>query len=378
VPPQSSSSSSSSSIPLDLTSHVGIVRREWEVRKGWDSRHYYPATPLYVCDRAWTYRPEFALKAPDVPDGMRLVAFVARPSGRDSDWGALVDTLNPAATRLFIELTHERYAAAVGDMFGREIQAIFTDEPKYFGGHPWTPDLFGGFAAQFGYDLRGRLPDLFGGDSERAMLTRLHYREWCGERFRDAWLRPVAAWCRAHGLALVGHISPEDDPGEQVACVSDLFPLMAEFDLAGLDLIIPAVGDARHPLINIGVVSAASVAQQRERPGVMCEMLACSGLDFTAASSAGVRVMRYSDGPRLVQAQTGLVAIEPPFPTLAFGELPRAADVAGRGATDVRATAWQKGGATRLFLINIGERDCDVRVNGKPTALPVGVIRESA
>jgi hypothetical protein len=29
---------------------------------------------------------------------------------------------------------------------------------------------------------------------------------------------------------------------------------------AGLDLIIPAVGDRRHPLINIGVVSAASVA----------------------------------------------------------------------------------------------------------------------
>ena len=120
------------------------------------------------------------------------------------------------------------------------------------------------------------------------MLTRLHFRQWCGERFREAWLEPVGRWCREHHLALVGHISPEDDPVQQNDCVSNLFPLHTEFALPGLDLIIPAVGDRKHPLINLGVLSASSAAQQLDKPGVMSESLACSGLDFTAEQAAGI------------------------------------------------------------------------------------------
>jgi len=63
------------------------------------------------------------------------------------------------------------------------------------------------------------------------------------------------------------------------------------FELPGLDLIIPAVGDARPPLIDIGVLWAVSAAQQLGKPGVMSESLACSGLDFTV-DEAG-RILRW-------------------------------------------------------------------------------------
>jgi hypothetical protein len=56
-------------------------------------------------------------------------------------------------------------------------------------------------------------------------------------------------------------------------------------------LIIPAVGDRNHPLINIGVLSATSVAQQHNKPGVMSESLACSGLKFTAEEAG--RILRW-------------------------------------------------------------------------------------
>lgn len=281
--------STSDGATVDLTALVGIVRRDWHILDPWDSRWYYPATPLYPCARSETYSPEFALKAPRVPEGMKLVGFVARPSGKESVWGALPDTLDPVVTDMFIAHTHERYYAELGDLFGKEITAIFTDEAKYFGQFPWTPGMFESFRDAFGYDLRPRLADLFSqDDSARAMLTRIHYREWCGRRFEEAWLTPVGRWCREHNLYLVGHISPEDDLVEQANCITNLFPLQKHFGLAGLDLIIPAVGDAEHGLINIGVVTGVSCAQQQKMPGVMSESLACSGLDFTAAQAAKI------------------------------------------------------------------------------------------
>ncbi len=277
---------------VDLTDRVGIVRQNWKVIEPWDSRYYYPATPLYQCPRSETYDPEFAVRVDPAPAGSRLMAFVARPCGRHSVWGALPDLLQPAAAAAFLQHTYERYRREVGHLFGPRLPAIFTDEPKCFGGYPWTPGLAEDFQRRYGYDLRPKLWQLFGDAADKtAMLTRLHYRAWCGERFRQSWLEPVSGWCRRHGLALVGHISPEDDPVEQAACVGNLFPLFRHFDLPGLDLIIPAVGDRRHPLINLGVIAAVSAGQQQAKPGVLSESLACSGADATVATAA--RVLRW-------------------------------------------------------------------------------------
>ncbi|MFW5972511.1 MAG: hypothetical protein ACOCTG_00850, partial [Bacteroidota bacterium] len=43
-----------------------------------------------------------------------------------------IDTLNPAATKKFIELTHEKYKKAVGDEFGKTVPGFFTDEPAMY------------------------------------------------------------------------------------------------------------------------------------------------------------------------------------------------------------------------------------------------------
>lgn len=276
---------------VDLTGRVGLVRRKWTKLDPWDSRYYYPATPLYDCPRAWTVEPEFGVEVPEIPAGAKLLAFVAQPVAGDT-WPLEPDRLNPAATQEFLRRTHERYLAVVGEHFGKTVRAIFTDEAKYSGAWPWTRGADSDFRARFGYDLPPRLWRLFAQTlDETSVLTRLHYRQWCGERFRAAWLEPVSRWCREHQLALVGHISPEDDPVQQTQCVGNLFPLHAEFTLPGLDLIIPAVGDRRHGLLNIGVLSAVSAAQQRDQPGVMSESLACSGLNFTAAEAG--RILRW-------------------------------------------------------------------------------------
>jgi hypothetical protein len=42
-----------------------------------------------------------------------------------------IDTLNKKAIQRFIELTHERYKAAVGNEFGATVPSIFCDEPQF-------------------------------------------------------------------------------------------------------------------------------------------------------------------------------------------------------------------------------------------------------
>ena len=270
-----------SALVSDMTDNVGVIRRDWEMLKNWDSRWYYPATPLYISDRAIANSPEYAVRAGKIPDGQKLVAFTIEAIENER-WGYYADTLNPLATDKFIEYTHKKYFECVGEMFGRQITAIFTDESKFPCATPWTPGLLKDFKKVYGYDLRLRLFDLFSNqETPSSIRTRLHYREWCGRRFEQSWIEPVSAWCRNHRLKLIGHLSPEDDPVTQSIYLSNLMPLQRHMSLAGLDLIIPAVGDKNHPMINVGIVSAVSSAQQHELQGVMSELLACSGNDFT-------------------------------------------------------------------------------------------------
>lgn len=274
-------SAKDSELISDETEHVGIVRRTWTMMKNWDSKWYYPATPLYTSDRAKANTPEYAVKVGCIPEKQILVAFTVEALSAQP-WNFYVDPLNPLATEKFIEYTHEKYLKCVGDMFGNEITAFFTDEAKYYGTTPWTPGLLEGFQKDYGYDLRIRLFDLFSDlETPSSIRTKLNYREWCGRRFEQAWLKPVSAWCKNHKLKLVGHMSPEDDPVQQAVTLSNLMPLQKHLSLAGLDLIIPAVGDKENPLINIGILSAVSSAQQHKITGVMSESLACSGRDCT-------------------------------------------------------------------------------------------------
>jgi hypothetical protein len=308
-------SEENSELVSDKTNNVGVVRRTWKMLKNWDSRWYYPATPLYVSDRAMAEVPEYAIKIGSIPEKQILVAFTLE-AVPNSKWNFLTDPLNPKATEKFIEYTHEKYLQSVGDMFGKEITAIFTDEAKYYGETPWTPGIFENFQEEYGYDLRPRLFDLFSNvetpdpakpeanskfeyrnpkqnskscventrfnfKDTNAIRTKLNYREWCGKRFELAWLKPVSKWCRKHNLKLVGHMSPEEDPVSQSKTLSNLMPLQKHLSLAGLDLIVPAVGDDKHPLLNIGILSAVSSAQQHKMAGVMSESLACSGKNFT-------------------------------------------------------------------------------------------------
>lgn len=155
--------------------------------------------------------------------------------------GYRADLMNPAAVRRFIELTHERYAKAVGHEFGRTVTAMFTDEMRVGGSLgsdalPWTPDLPRLFQERKGYPLEP-LEALFGDDEGTARL-RYDYADVWSTLFREAYLDQIHDWCRQHGIASVGHFPGEDETAGPVKHGwGDAMRGLAGFDLPGVDAI---------------------------------------------------------------------------------------------------------------------------------------------
>ncbi len=275
----------------DLTDQVGPVRSEWFMCP-WDSRYYYDETPFVDCPRGSAVHLWYSLRVPAIPKGFRLGAVTLVRPGIDGPWGSLPDLLNPAAFERFRALILDRYTHTVGRHYGRTIPGIFTDEAKPHGGWPVTPDLWREFVAQHGYDLRRRLPRLFGAPlDELDAQTRLDYRGWVSRRFLDAFVRPYRAYCDSVGLRLVGHFSPEDDPIAEAMSLQSVMPIMRTMTHPGTDIIIPLVGDARSPTLNLGSVRAASLRSRYETSWCFSETLALS--DWTATTRLSRKILAW-------------------------------------------------------------------------------------
>ncbi|HEX6972689.1 MAG TPA: glycosyl hydrolase, partial [Limnochordia bacterium] len=172
----------------DLLTHVGtVLTDESYVETGltqYNRKRYFASRPT----------PVLHVRLPEGPH--RLYVAVQALVEQHKYWGHFTDVLNPDAVREFLSLTHERYRARFGHLFGTLIDAIFVDETA----PGWSARLPEAFRAEYGYDLLPLLPAL----QERthpehrrvaADFHRLRYKLFC-----ESFEKPIAAWCRAHGL----------------------------------------------------------------------------------------------------------------------------------------------------------------------------------
>jgi hypothetical protein len=261
--------------PLDLTSCIGPVADTW-IQTDWDSRWYYPKglTERFKCPRTICVLPKNHLRV-ELPPGYWEIAVVENQRGGDElePFGHYVDVSNPDATELFIALTHERYRTRFAGHFGTTIPGIFFDEPKFRSALPWGY----GIAKEIG-SLSANLVFALAGKAGVASETeRRKYRKCLDRTFHTGWLEPVKNWCSAHGLALAGHISPEEDWWFESRQTGSILKKLRELNLPGCDLIIPAVGNRRNPVLNLTVGLAVSAAAQSGRGYALCELFAASG-----------------------------------------------------------------------------------------------------
>ena len=133
--------------------------------------------------------------------------------GPDEEMPPAADLLNPEAMACFVRLVYDRYAAELGDYFGKTIIGIFTDEPSLLGrGHdpgvvPGTPGILAEVNRLLGRDFTPHLLSLWD-DRPATAAQREAYHSAVKARLEETYYQPLCAWCRAHGVALMGH--PDD------------------------------------------------------------------------------------------------------------------------------------------------------------------------
>lgn len=244
---------------------------------------------FYECTRVFPETP------PDSYQDKTVLAFSVKESDPSSFYNGYtyVDTLNPAATERYIQLTHEQYKKRCGDRLGTSIQGIFTDEPHrgpVFTGFsisnperhwmtPWTDALPDRFAAQFGGDLLDNLPELFLLPEGRTVSPiKWQYMETLQQMFLDNFAAPLFDWCSANKMRLTGHVLHEDSLTAQAAMQGSLMRFYEYLHVPGIDLL--SEGNRHFPIAK----QLSSAARQNKQPWLLSELYGCTGWQMSFES----------------------------------------------------------------------------------------------
>ncbi len=194
-----------------------------------------------------------------------------------------VDMLSAEAVRKYIEITHERYKAYVGDEFGKTVRGVFTDEPtilRHFDGThagPWRDDYDEIFQKEHGYsiipylylfwDVQAKSPEeIKAVHDHRATLRRLYH---------GSFMEQYSKWCKDNNLIFTGHFGGEENLFGHYD-QADMLEELTMFDVPGMDSIISSQKIEDHNF-NITPKLPSSAAKFIGSDRVFCETYTGSG-----------------------------------------------------------------------------------------------------
>ncbi len=170
-----------------------------------------------ACGKVTSAHPEFAVKDSKYPD-----------------------LLNKKATEFFIEITHEKYASAIGEDFKNYVTAVFTDEPKA----PFTAsnkELQDRYKELYGESISQYLPLIKGekAPTEEDIHILRRWYDLCSRAFCENFLLPCKKWANENGIAFTGHLDVDHSPD---GCMNggfnfNLMRALRCFDIPGVDFI---------------------------------------------------------------------------------------------------------------------------------------------
>lgn len=184
---------------IDIASFAGVAPTETVFQE-------CSGLTAYNAKRFFTYAPEMRLWAELPPGNWRVETCMQREREDFKYFGGFIDPCDPDASSAFLETTYERYARAVGDLFGTAILGAFTDETGLLGAIPWTRLLPAQYFARYGEALEGNLCKLFDASAPGVAALRERYYRTVHELLRENYHRPLAEWCHAHGLQYIAEV----------------------------------------------------------------------------------------------------------------------------------------------------------------------------
>lgn len=150
------------------------------------------------------------------------------------------DLLNKAATEYFIEITHEKYAAAMKNALGKNVTAVFTDEPKATSS-AFNKELAEKYESTYGESVLPYLPLIAGKTAPTEETVHILHRwyDLCSRTFCDNFLLTCKNWANAHGMSFTGHMDKDHDP---LGCMQgggnfNIMRALRCFDIPGVDVI---------------------------------------------------------------------------------------------------------------------------------------------
>ncbi len=198
-----------------------------------------------------------------------------------------VDTLNKEAIDTFIHTTHDTYAAAVGEEFGKTIPSIFTDEPQFtfkktlgFADStdsaifPWTLSFGESFQEVYGYDILDRFPELVWDLPDGGISTaRYHFHNHIGDLFTQSFADNCGKWCEEHGIALTGHMMKEPTLESQTNALGEAMRSYRAFAIPGIDILCNHIEFST-------AKQCQSAVHQYGREGMISELYGVTNWDF--------------------------------------------------------------------------------------------------
>ena len=225
---------------------------------------------------------------------VRVYSGAAEYAVYDHQNSSVVDILNPAIVRKFLDLTHEKYYERFSQAFGKSMAGFFTDEPQYFRWDTgYSPCIRSAYRQQYGEDLLDVLGALFV-DCEQADTVRYRYWKLMNIQFTESFAGQIFRWCSAHNCKLTGHAIEERDLFFQMICCAGIMPFYEYEHIPGMDWL------GRRIDTEISPRQVSSVAQQLGKEHVLTETFACAGWDVTPKELKRIAEWQYVNGVNLM------------------------------------------------------------------------------
>ncbi len=173
-----------------------------------------------------------------------------------------INMLDPEPTAKFLKITHDKYYEAVGELFGKGVQAFFTDEPALQGSYfdvsdrnrqvidepdpnvpiveslNYSDTVFDQFKTTYGYDLKDYIGYMYVDDgSKLAKQVRMDFYGLTGELFRKNYLQQTEEWCKKHNVKSSGHLLLEETLYQNPWFAGNMIQLLGTMGIPGTDLL---------------------------------------------------------------------------------------------------------------------------------------------
>lgn len=169
-----------------------------------------------------------------VPEGDWKVMFFM--CVKDGD--PIVDYLDPAGVRNFIEMTHEAYYKHFKKYFGNVITGTFFDEPTMYRakGRMWTNLFNEKFQKKFGFDPSVYYPALWYDIGPETSAARNYMFGFRSELYASGFTKEINDWSTAHHISATGH-QDQEEVLNPVSVSGDLMKCFKYLEIPGIDKI---------------------------------------------------------------------------------------------------------------------------------------------